>query len=100
VADAIIGDEYMDQSNKITDRDVRHFIYTTFGNTAHPPTTSEVAGHFGVSIAEVEAAFERLAGDHQIALAPQSYSIWMAHPFSGLPTNFVTKVGGKKYWGN
>jgi hypothetical protein len=59
-----------------------------------------VAVHFKTSIARVEAAFERLGNAHQIALAPGSYSIWMAHPFSGVPTNFIAEVGGKTYWGN
>jgi hypothetical protein len=37
---------------------------------------------------------------HYIALAPDSYSIWMAHPFSGVPTNSVVAIGSKKYYGN
>ena len=82
------------------DRDVRHFIYATFAETAFPPTTGHVSQHFRVSIASVERAFERLAGSHHIALAPGSYSIWMAHPFSGIPTNYITVVGPKKYFGN
>ena len=82
------------------DEDVRHYIYTTFAETALPPTTSQVADHFGVSIALIENAFERLANTHQIALAPGSYSIWMAHPFSGVPTNFIAAIGPKKYYGN
>ncbi len=82
------------------DKDVRHFIYTTFAETALPPTTRQVSEHLKVSIASVENSFERLANTHDIALAPGSHSIWMAHPFSGLPTNFVTTIGQKKYHGN
>ena len=82
------------------DRDVRHYIYTTFAETTLPPTTSQVAEHFGLSIASIENAFERLANAHHIALAPGSYSIWMAHPFSGVPTNFVAAIGSKEYYGN
>ena len=82
------------------DLDVRHFIYTTFARTSGPPTTSETATHFDVSIAAAEAVYERLAETHQIALAPGSHSIWMAHPFSALPTNHVTEIGSKRYWGN
>ena len=82
------------------DRDVRHYIYTTFAETTFPPTTSQVAEHFGVSIASIENAFETLANAHHIALAPGSHSIWMAHPFSGVPTNYVAVIGSKKYHGN
>ena len=63
------------------DRDVKYYIYRTFSETTLPPTTSQVAEHFGLSIASIENAFERLANAHHIALAPGSYSIWMAHPF-------------------
>ena len=86
--------------NNIHDLDVRHYIYTTFAGTALPPTTLEVAEHFKTSITVVEEIFERLAQAHHIALAPGSHAIWMAHPFSALPTNFVAAVEGKKYTGN
>lgn len=82
------------------DKDVRHLIYTTFADTALPPTTRQVSDRLKVSIASVEDSFERLAKSHHIALAPGSYSIWMAHPFSGIPTNYVTTIGQKKYYGN
>jgi hypothetical protein len=82
------------------DLDVRHFVYTTFAHTARPPTTLDTAAHFCMPIAAAEAAFERLANAHHIALAPGTHAIWMAHPFSGLPTNYVTRVDKKAYWGN
>jgi len=88
------------QKHGALDLDIRHFIYTTFAGTSRPPTTHETAGHFGIPIAAVEAAYERLATAHHIALAPGSHAIWMAHPFSGLPTNFVAEVERKIYWGN
>ena len=84
----------------ISDSDLRHYIYLTFAETSRPPTTSETADHLGIEIAAVESGFERLAQAHKIALAPGSHSIWMAHPFSGVPTNYVSEVGDKKYWGN
>ena len=85
---------------KILDPDIRHYIYTTFADTSFPPTTSEVADHFKISIAAVEEIFERLAQAHHIALAPGSHTIWMAHPFSGIPTNYIAEVENKKYSGN
>ena len=92
----------MEQSRRqgISDLDVRHFIYTTFARKSCPPTTHEAADHFDISIAEIETAYERLAKAHHIALAPGSHAIWMAHPFSGLPTNYVAEVEHKRYWGN
>jgi len=88
------------RKHDISDLDIRHVIYTTFAGTSRPPTTHETAGHFGISIAAVEAAYERLATAHHISLAPGSHAIWMAHPFSGVPTNFTAEVEHKRYWGN
>jgi hypothetical protein len=85
---------------KITDLDVRHFVYKVFAETSRPPTTLEGAEHFDIPLADVEGAYERLANAHHIALAPGSHSIWMAHPFSGLPTNYVAEIGAQRYWGN
>ena len=88
------------QTTRSLDLHIRHFIYNTFAENARPPTTVETANHFKIPIAEVENAYESLANAHHIALAPGSYSIWMAHPFSALPTNYVAKVGNKRFWGN
>jgi hypothetical protein len=85
---------------EVSDLDVRHFIYKTFAETSRPPTTLETADHFKISIAAVEGAYERLGDTHHIALAPGSHGIWMAHPFSGLPTNYVTEIADKRYYGN
>jgi hypothetical protein len=89
----------MENTNELN-LDVRHFIYQTFSNTSKPPTTIEIGNHLQVSISEIENSLERLADSHHIALAPGSYSIWMAHPYSGIPTKFVAEINGKKYWGN
>jgi len=84
----------------ISDSDIRHYIYLTFARTSKPPTTADTANHFGIEIAAVECGFERLAQAHHIALAPGSHSIWMAHPFSGLPTNYAAEIEDRLYWGN
>jgi hypothetical protein len=89
-----------ESQNNTLDRDIRHFIYTTFAATTHPPTAFETAQRFKIPVAAVEEAYESLAGAHHITLAPGSHQIRMAHPFSGLPTNFVTVVDQKRYWGN
>lgn len=88
------------QIKQLREADVRHFIYTHFSARARPPSSCEIAEHFSSSIAQVEKSLTRLADAHQIALAPGSHSIWMAHPFSAIPTNYTTEIGGKKYWGN
>jgi hypothetical protein len=91
---------HVSQIKPLRDADVRHFIYTRFAVSARPPGSGEIAEHFSGSIAQIEKSLTRLADAHQIVLAPGSHAIWMAHPFSAIPTNYITEVGGKKYWGN
>lgn len=83
-----------------TDKKIRHYIYSRFAKTTQPPTPLMVAERFDISIAAVEQSLNRLAKAHQIALAPGSYSIWMAHPFSGIPTHYVAEIENKRYSGN
>ncbi|MFK7802066.1 MAG: hypothetical protein AB8G95_10565 [Anaerolineae bacterium] len=87
-------------SERLFDNEVRHIIYTTFKEETKPPTTEYVANVLQKDIASVEKSFARLADSHDIALAPGSYSIWMAHPFSAVPTNFTAEVDSKTYYAN
>ena len=80
------------------DTEVRYFIYQTFIHMLRPPTTEETAKRFQLPINKIESAFERLAATHDVALAPGSHSIWMAHPFSALPTNYTARIDWKKYY--
>ncbi len=86
--------------NQQLDAAIRHFVYTFFAGEARPPSTQEAATQLGLSVAGVEAAFERLAEEHHLVLAPGTHTIWMAHPFSGLPTNYSTRIGSQTYWAN
>ncbi|THB81420.1 MAG: hypothetical protein D3926_02090 [Desulfobacteraceae bacterium] len=90
----------MPSEPELLDAKIRHYIYQRFIDSTLPPTTEDTARHFNQPISCVEDSFDRLAQAHQIALAPGSHSIWMAHPFSGIPTNHVTRIGSKTYWGN
>ncbi len=82
------------------DKDVRHFIYSNFSKTGQPPAFEKLAARFNTDSESIKASLDRLTAAHQIALAPGSYNIWMAHPFSAIPTDFVTRLREKKYHGN
>ena len=47
-----------------------------------------MAARAGVSVAEVRDAYERLHDAHAIVLDPESRDVWMAHPFSAVPTAY------------
>ena len=37
---------------------------------------------------------------HAIVLAPATLNIWMAHPFSAVPTPYPVVSGSRTYWAN
>jgi hypothetical protein len=84
----------------ILDRDVRLAVYRTFVEDARPPTPPEIAVELGVATLDVEASIRRLADGHVLVLAPGTPYVWMANPFSAIPTPFVVEVGDRRYFGN
>ena len=82
------------------DRDVRLAVFRKIVDEGRPPTAPEIAGGLGVTTTDIEAAFHRLADEHVLVLAPGTPSIWMASPFSAIPTPFEVEVGDRRYFGN
>ena len=82
------------------DRDVRLAVYRGIVEEGWPPTAPEVAGELGVATPEVETSLRRLADGHAFVLAPGTPYIWMASPFSAIPTPFEVLVGDRRYFGN
>jgi hypothetical protein len=75
-------------------------IYKYFIETGRAPTTAEIAVALNHTAADVERTIADLADAHTIVLAPGSPSIWMAHPFSAVPTLYPVVSGGTSYWAN
>src|SRR5712691_817509 len=76
-------------------------IYRVIAETTYAPTSADIAKALNRSVAEVEAAFQRLYQKRLLVLEPGSTSkIRMAPPFSGVPTAFLVKVGEKAYYAN
>ena len=82
------------------DRDVRLAVYRKIVEEARPPTAPEIAMGLGVATLDVETSLRRLANDHALVLAPGTPYIWMASPFSSIPTPFEVVVGDRQYFGN
>jgi ribonuclease HI len=79
---------------------VRLFIYRHFIETANAPDLATIARATAIADRDVAAALRQLADQHAIVLAPASVSIWMAHPFSAVPTPYPVDAGGRTYWAN
>jgi hypothetical protein len=79
---------------------VRAYIYQYFRDEAAAPSTDDIATSFGLSHEAVTVTLEELAASHAIVLQPGSHDIWMAHPFSGIPTDYTATVGDHTWYAN
>ena len=82
------------------DTSVRLHIYQHLLTTGKAPTTGETAQALGAPVADVEAAYQRLADGRAIVLAPGTLDVRMANPFSAVPTPFRVETARGAYWGN
>ena len=82
------------------DNEVRLALYKLFVDNGHAPLAAEIAEALGASTVDVESALRNLHDAHVIVLAPGAQYIWMANPFSALPTPYRATVADTTYWGN
>ena len=78
----------------------RHFIYSHLVDTTLPPSVDETARHFNIRPEEAGALYKELANRHAIFLEPETLTVRMAWPFSGVPTDFKVHANGKTYFAN
>ncbi len=79
---------------------VRAYIYQHFRDKAGAPSTDDIATSLGLSHEAVTVALEELADSHAIVLQAGSHDIWMAHPFSGVPTDYTVTVDTRTWFAN
>ena len=77
---------------------IRTFIYDHFAETTQPPNVEETANQFSIDVSQTYSIYKRLHEHHAIILEPNSFSIRMANPFSGIPTDFKVLAKGKTYY--
>lgn len=82
------------------DREVRLFIYRHFIDTAQAPTAATIAEELKITETEVAPSLKHLESEHALALKPDSHDIWMAHPFSAVPTPYPVKTDRLTYYAN
>lgn len=82
------------------DNEVRLAVYRFFVDEERAPVTAEIAKIISSTPGEVEDAYRRLHDAHVLVLAPGTPYIWMANPFSALPTPHMVRCKDKTYWGN
>lgn len=95
-----MGPEGKDGDIDTLDRIVRLHIYSHLAETGQAPSVDHVARASNQSFSAVEDAFRRLAAGKAIVLAPGTSNIWMAHPFSAVPTPYLVQTNRVPYWAN
>lgn len=89
----------MDDLNDL-DRDVRLAVYRAFADSGSAPSVDDLAATVSRPPADVAAALDRLQRAHALVLAPGTDAIWMAHPFSAVPTAYGVRTHDRRYWAN
>lgn len=83
------------------DTRVRLHVYERFVAVGRPPTAQETGAALDIPTDEVIASYRRLEEGRVVALAPGTANVWMANPFSAVPTRFrVLADDGRSWWGN
>jgi hypothetical protein len=82
-----------------TDLDVRRHILTTLAGGGTPTRRSAMQA-LGLDHAHVSSSYAALTATHVIVPDRDTGEVWMAMPFSAVPTAFGVMVGGRAVWAN
>lgn len=78
---------------------VRRHILETFV-AGRVPTRLAVMQALGLDGAQVAASYAALGAAHVVVLDRDSGEVWMAMPFSAVPTAFPVVIAGRSVWAN
>ena len=82
------------------DRAVWQAIYDHFIRQPTPPTLHDIATRLALPPQAVAASYARLAARQRLVLDPVTHALWMAIPFSAVPTDVQVQQGAQRWWAN
>jgi hypothetical protein len=82
------------------ERLVRASVIHSLRDYALAPSSAEIAHSLGATASAVSSALHALADAHRLALIPGTDSVWMAHPFSAVESDFVVRSGDRRWYAN
>jgi hypothetical protein len=90
-----------DRQDSRLDSHIRLWVYQHFVDACRAPSLVEIATRFGLTPDKVGEALGRLQTEADaVVLIPGTRYIWMAEPFSAVPTSFLVRSGSRQWWGN
>ena len=82
------------------ERRVRATVIQTLRDTGEAPTAATIAGLLGSEESRVSRTLHALANEHRLVLAPGTDRVMMAHPFSGIASDFLVTIGERTWFAN
>ena len=82
------------------ERLIRARVTQTVRDTAVAPSVGELASELKVDEARVREALVALAEEHLLVLRPGTEQVWMAAPFSAIPSDFLVRIGDRRWYAN
>lgn len=82
------------------ERAVRSRVIQTLRDTGDAPTAAAIADLLGSTEDAVSAALRSLARQHRLVLVPHTDRVMMAHPFSGVASDFRVTIGARTWFAN
>ena len=82
------------------DRVVRVAVFELLVTGSQDPTPSQLATATGLTVDAVAESLNRLSVEHRLVLSPEGDRVVMAHPFSGIPTDYQSQIGERVWWAN
>ena len=79
---------------------LRIFVYDEILARGVPPSAASIAAHFESSPAEARRSLANLNIGKTVLVDPASGEIWMAGPFSAVPTPYRVVGQGREWWAN
>ncbi|MFN8582598.1 MAG: organomercurial lyase [Gemmatimonadaceae bacterium] len=89
----------LDATGPAFDARVRSTVYELLTNGTLP-RRDVVAACVRADADDVAASLERLAAERILVLDATTREVWMAMPFSAVPTPFVVEADGNNWWAN
>ena len=84
----------------ITHGRLHHTILRNIIDKGFAPDTATLAEQLQSGREEVVQALYALQDYHGVVLHPNEPTVWVIHPFSLAPTNFLVRSGKGQWWGN
>jgi hypothetical protein len=82
------------------ERQVRATVIQALRDTGEAPTAASIGNTLGVEKSRVTAALRSLADEHRLVLVPGTDRVMMAHPFSGIASDYLVTIGERTWFAN